>query len=166
MADIWDQVATALYPDVERAIWLHRQRPEMVEMGSEIERAFAIYWITALSLGGMTVMLRRPGEPVAPKTYFLNPQFEIGSYRVDFLFGMSTRPELKDCMVIECDGHEWHEKTKEQAARDKARDRYLQTRFGGVVHFTGSEIFKDANLCLTDAFKVLNVINTRSEVEE
>lgn len=47
-------------------------------------------------------------------------------------------------VAIECDGHDFHEKTKEQAARDKQRDRDLQSIGWAVARFTGSEIFKNA----------------------
>ncbi len=46
-------------------------------------------------------------------------------------------------VAIECDGHEFHEKTKEQAKRDKAKDRYLQSKGWIIARFTGSEIVKD-----------------------
>jgi hypothetical protein len=49
-------------------------------------------------------------------------QSVIGNYRADFII------ELDDIkIVIECDGHDYHERTKEQAARDRknARARHL-----------------------------------------
>lgn len=65
-------------------------------------------------------------------------------YRVDFLI---TAKDLLDrkkyySFIIECDGHEFHEKTKEQAAHDKARDRDLAECADLVLHYTGSEIYK------------------------
>lgn len=63
------------------------------------------------------------------------PQYQIGKYRVDFMVEIECRK-----LVVECDGHEFHEKTKEQAKRDKTRDRYLTSRGYTVLHFTGSEI--------------------------
>lgn len=75
------------------------------------------------------------------------PQWEIetdeGKFRVDFAIeagGVPWAPKLVR-IVVECDGHEFHEKTKEQAQRDKARDRALQRAGWVVLRYTGSEIF-------------------------
>jgi hypothetical protein len=46
-------------------------------------------------------------------------------------------------LVVEVDGHDYHERTKEQAKRDKQRDRNM-TRSGlTVMRFTGSEVYRD-----------------------
>lgn len=75
------------------------------------------------------------------------PQMPIGPYRVDFairhIFGLTGASGI----VVECDGHDFHEKTKEQAARDKERDRFLQSEGYRVLHFTGSEIWADPMDC-------------------
>lgn len=79
----------------------------------------------------------------------LEPQKMIGAYRADFALTISSgdfhaRPAR---VVIECDGHDFHEKTKEQAARDKLRDRVLTTRGWSVLRFTGAEIVRDPRGC-------------------
>jgi len=76
-------------------------------------------------------------------------------YRVDFEVYVCD-PRDSNCalgprMVIECDGHEFHEKTKEQAARDKRRDRHLQMAGYTVFRFTGSEIWENATGCAAQA---------------
>lgn len=89
----------------------------------------------------------------------VTPQMEIGQHRVDFaleltfthplhemadLFGTDNPkylPEqVSDKLVIECDGHEFHDKTRDQAKRDKSRDRNLLQLGYPVMRFTGSEI--------------------------
>jgi very-short-patch-repair endonuclease len=45
-------------------------------------------------------------------------------------------------LAVEVDGHEFHEKTKDQAARDKRRDRELQQEGWNVFRFTGSEVWR------------------------
>ena len=66
------------------------------------------------------------------------------TYRLDFAYfhPMHHGKGLVK-IAIECDGHEFHEKTKEQAKRDKERDRYLQSEGWIVARFTGSEIFRN-----------------------
>jgi len=71
--------------------------------------------------------------------HFVEPQYVIGQYRVDFAF-----PDQK--VVVEVDGHEYH-KTKEQRTNDAKKDRFLMSNGWKVLRFTGSEIFKDAQKC-------------------
>lgn len=86
---------------------------------------------------------------------FINPQCKIKNYRVDFLWTRITpiEPDRKLAIplpqiIIECDGHDFHERTKEQASRDKERDRVLQSMGFVVLRFTGSDIWKDALACV------------------
>ena len=46
-------------------------------------------------------------------------------------------------LIVECDGHDFHERTKEQAAKDKARDRQAQLAGYTVFRYTGSELWRD-----------------------
>ena len=78
------------------------------------------------------------------------PQVQIGPYRVDFCFVADCIYGKPLLVAVECDGHEFHERTKEQAARDKLRDRDLMRRGVHVMRFTGSEIHKDAEACFYD----------------
>lgn len=50
-------------------------------------------------------------------------------------------------ICVECDGHNFHERTKEQAARDKKRDRELTVAGWQVLRFAGSEIWRDPAGC-------------------
>jgi very-short-patch-repair endonuclease len=81
------------------------------------------------------------------------PQTEVGPYRVDFLLTMRLRADGERLakMVVECDGHDFHERTKEQASRDRARDRYLQSCDLPVYRYTGSDVWKDVFRSAHDA---------------
>jgi hypothetical protein len=77
-------------------------------------------------------------------------------YRVDFMF------EDRDvCLIVEIDGHDFHERTKEQAARDRQRDRALisdPNRVVQVMRFTGSEVFEHPGTCFSSAlYQFLNL---------
>ena len=50
-------------------------------------------------------------------------------------------------VIAECDGHDFHERTKEQAARDRSRDRRASLSGFVVLRFTGSELWKDPLGC-------------------
>jgi very-short-patch-repair endonuclease len=77
------------------------------------------------------------------------PQEHVGPYRVDFLI-RCTAGQNKFEIAVECDGHDYHERTKEQASLDKARDRSLQALGYRVYRFTGSDIHRDAKACANE----------------
>lgn len=89
-----------------------------------------------------------------PRTLIVEPQAQLDGWRVDFLchaweFGrLSGKPQWRR-LIIECDGHDYHERTKEQAARDRSRDREFQLRGYSVLRFTGSELHRDPLGCVT-----------------
>lgn len=62
-------------------------------------------------------------------------------------------------LVVECDGHAFHEKTPLQAKRDKSRDRYLLADGRPVMRFTGSEIFQTPLQCATQVVQGFFGIN-------
>jgi very-short-patch-repair endonuclease len=78
------------------------------------------------------------------------PQLELGRFRVDFGVAWFRPIAGLITVAVECDGHAFHERTKEQAARDKSRDRTLLGMGWPVMRFTGSEIFADADDCAND----------------
>lgn len=74
------------------------------------------------------------------------PQRKIGSYRVDFCVGTTA---------VECDGFDYHDRTKEQATSDKQRDRDLKASGYGVLRFSGSEIWADPEKCAKEIVKIM-----------
>lgn len=87
-------------------------------------------------------------------------QCPVSHYRVDFLLGVvrADKGERRSehWIAVECDGHDYHERTKEQARRDKSRDRSLMALGIKTMRFTGSEIWRDPNACAIEALKVLD----------
>lgn len=98
--------------------------------------------------------------------YYLHPQYEMeldgNYYRVDFLLApvmaenITTYPNI----IIECDGHDYHERTKEQAQRDKSRDRTLQKEGYRVIRFTGSEIVSSPKKCSWEVLSIVKQIES------
>lgn len=78
------------------------------------------------------------------------------TFRPDFMLILESHK--KDCKlkaVIECDGHDFHEKTKEQAQYDRWRER-LFVRYGyTVLRYTGREVYEDAFGCAEEIFNTL-----------
>jgi very-short-patch-repair endonuclease len=79
-------------------------------------------------------------------TFTITPQATLSGCRVDFLLWFKIG-RIVGGIAVECDGHAFHEKTKEQAARDKDRDRKVLLSGYPVMRFAGSEIFRDATAC-------------------
>ena len=79
---------------------------------------------------------------VSEKARVLIPQYEWEGRRIDWLL---RDPPFN--VFIECDGHDFHERTKEQAARDRRKDREVQSSGCPILRFTGSEIFSDPLGC-------------------
>lgn len=91
--------------------------------------------------------------------FFLNPQYEVRSrngskaYYLDFAFiaseveGMVSIDNPSFKLAIECDGHDFHEKTKEQVAHDNEREYDLKMQGFDVLRFSGSQIYNHPFRC-------------------
>lgn len=80
------------------------------------------------------------------------------TYRVDFVIDTDndfyrSRTEHPVKVVFECDGHEFHEKTKEQVEYGNKRDYDLKMAGYDVIHFSGSQIYNDPFECAKKALK-------------
>lgn len=101
--------------------------------------------IESLFLGSFCNMAVGDGYSVKAKSdepawvIAVAPQYWISPYRVDFLVSYPFFGQKIE-IIVECDGHEFHERTKAQARRDRRRDRELQSHGRKVFRFTGSEI--------------------------
>jgi very-short-patch-repair endonuclease len=82
------------------------------------------------------------------RTLFVQHQAQLKGWRVDFLINVASQFSGNIYpLIVECDGHEFHERTKEQAAKDRARDREFQAKGFTVFRFTGAEIYRDPCKC-------------------
>lgn len=99
---------------------------------------------------------------------YFNPNLEIvgyenqreiecgeNKYRVDFLIPVIFYKKIYRCYIVECDGYEFHQKTKEQVQNDYIRQRNIEMSGYRIIKFTGSEVFKDANNCVTEILKYI-----------
>lgn len=86
----------------------------------------------------------------------LHPQHEIvcgdSKYSTDFAV-LRDGADLNIC--IEIDGHDFHEKTRAQVAKDKARERAIIAKGFTVLRFTGSEIARNAQKCVDEVISVI-----------
>ena len=81
-------------------------------------------------------------------------QKQIEGWRVDFLIhAYEWKTEKWRGLIVECDGHDFHERTKAQARKDRSRDRAVQHRGKyQVFRFTGSEIWADPWGCAGEVY--------------
>jgi very-short-patch-repair endonuclease len=121
---------------------------------SPIEQLFFAALDVEITLGGHRHDALIVGSPKnhtpGLRPLFIQPQVTVCDARVDFLITTSS-PNGFSSLVVECDGHDFHERTVEQANRDRSRDRKFQSAGYTVFRFTGSEINRDP--CLK-AFEV------------
>lgn len=103
----------------------------------------------------------RKGPPTDWNDLVIEAQVPIGKYKIDFRFTYReqidfspTKNWFSKTVLVECDGHEFHE-TKAAAAKDKKRDRFLAAEGYSILRFTGSEIWKDPFKCAEDIINYL-----------
>lgn len=107
-------------------------------------------------------------------------QYEISvndkNYKLDFYITASQRYKVENkvgivtksrevSLCVECDGHDFHEKTKEQVAHDKQRERNLVKAGHKLIRFTGSEIYKSPQKCAFETIKILESLLKKVEFE-
>jgi hypothetical protein len=101
---------------------------------SPIEEIFAWYWVVwteCCPFGEMPLVL-------VPQFWFDDRDF--GRYRFDFAVS-NYRTGRK--VAIELDGHEWHERTREQVEARNLRDRRMQLHNWKIIHYSGAEVIRD-----------------------
>lgn len=90
------------------------------------------------------------------------PQRQIGPYLVDFL--IERRPllqaQITAPIVVELDGHAFHDKDKRQRSYEKSRDRYLVKEGYRVLHYTGSDVCADPFKVAHEVMVMLRAANT------
>ena len=75
-------------------------------------------------------------------------------YRADFAIYVSYW-NAKKCFLIECDGYEFHQKTKEQVENDNRRTRDLQLAGYEVIRFSGTEIYHRPYQCALEVKRII-----------
>jgi very-short-patch-repair endonuclease len=88
------------------------------------------------------------------------PQLQVtvgnSKYRVDFAFIGMTFEHRIIRIAVELDGHDFHERTKEQASKDKRRDRVLAANGWVTLRFTGSDVYRDPGAVLDEITATAN----------
>lgn len=164
-----DEVAANAYHDFMESV------PHATKLSeSPIERVLTMAWqanpiegidfFTSSSPWDAETLLSHDWSGATDWVGSVQPQVTIGNYRADLYLqafavdNWGPTPRITGQwlrLAIECDGHDYHERTKDQARRDKRRDRWFQTHGITVLRFTGSEIWENPSSCIDqihDAF--------------
>ena len=121
------------------------------EAESPIEAIFSLWW-------NVLYPILDPKRCVTLHCQFGFAPINGRSYRADFaiwptdLDGMSASGVWFNPIVIELDGHDYHERTKEQVIARNQRDRDFQEKGYRVLHFSGSELHRDPYTVFSDVF--------------
>ena len=150
------------YVDGESS-WMVEENREHVE--SEIERLFltalvlstrfSFHEFTNVHVGSDYGNLKNCiPQHLKPTTLIVRPQVQLEGWRVDFIISALDAKfwpgkEVWRELIVECDGHNFHERTKEQAARDRSRDRDVTLAGRELFRFTGSELWRNPLGCST-----------------
>lgn len=115
---------------------------------SPLETIFGIWWRAAAMAGEIN------GD------VYCVPQVEVSvgekTYRIDFVVHPDPTLEYRARLVgiapkkigVELDGHDFHERTREQVDYRNRRDRDLASDGWLVLHFSGSELNRDPLGCI------------------
>lgn len=76
------------------------------------------------------------------KGYKVYTQERCGIYRIDL-----SIHNYKRKIAIECDGEAYHS-SKKQLMHDRKKDKYLRRNKWIVLRFSGSEIYRDRDMCI------------------
>ena len=151
-----------------RDLFLYDTEPALVICESPIEQLFLTAFRTLVEINEYEGTEELIDDEYLCNGIFVFPQKQIGKYRTDFamLFlkdgkvpitwrkGTIKKDDAKEIkrLVVELDGHEFHDKDEKQRRYEKARDRHLQKLGYKVFRYTGSEIcqnpFKAAAECI------------------
>lgn len=153
---------------------------------SPIEAKFLLALVCACAMNDLAISIVGDDESVffatdgaeSDTVLHVSPQAEIAGHHVDFALELqfmdpyhkmalmfnkpkpTNTPEVVvERLVVECDGHEFHGKTRDQAKRDKSRDRDLLSDGYPVIRFTGSEIFQTPLKCAVEVVRDVLGIN-------
>ncbi len=102
--------------------------------------------------------LRDRGEKILYQDKDVDYEIDLFIYMNMFSFKDPDQRSFRSpfYIFIECDGHDYHEKTKEQAKKDKSKDRMLKIGGLDVIRFTGSEITANPDKCVAEIKKLID----------
>lgn len=87
-------------------------------------------------------------------------QAPIGNYRIDFLLRAKV-DDLRFFFAVECDGHEFHQRTKKQIEHDRKRDNALLAMDIATFRLPGSLIHRSPVACAVETLEQIEALSLR-----
>lgn len=101
---------------------------------------------------GLEVQKPIPATPPSHTTYRADIYLYLSRYWRD-----AEAQPIWARTVIEVDGHDFHEKTKEQASRDRKREREFIRQGYKVIRYTGSDVFRHPEDCAEEIDSLIDI---------
>jgi very-short-patch-repair endonuclease len=171
MTDLVDRIMTTLPSTIGWHVTNWMNDPAAQRCESPIEKLLLAaitlsittnHWSFNRSIDRLIANDKPLGVPNAWPFFTIVSQWPLGNYRIDFMVFVQGGHQF----AVECDGHDFHERTAEQAEYDRSRDRALQQLDIASLRFTGREIYRDpfecANEVIQFAMKKLHQVDNGS----
>lgn len=136
--------------DYVRGEFIDRLYKNISRTESPLEAAFVAAWMASEEGHHGTITWRAQSAV----------EVDGRGYRLDFVFEPSEFGVLGDLIgpqcpkvALELDGHDFHEKTKEQVTYRNRRDRDLQSDGWTVLHVSGSEFNRDPEAVTREVYQ-------------
>lgn len=128
---------------------------------SPIEQIFFVAFLTVLhqnltreSLGIDITPLGQHEQNIDGYDYVHDFAFYIDVYNLRNKFKMKDYIFMSS-VTVECDGHDYHNKTKRQVSNGNKRSNAMQQNGLTVIHFSGSDLFRYPYQCAEEAYCVI-----------
>ena len=123
---------------------------------SPIERIFitAFELYTELEKKETIYLFEQEKIKIEDKTYYADFMFKADDYLNGLILGDNIK-NIDYKLIIECDGHEFHEKTKEQVKKDNEREYDLKMAGYEILRFSGSQIYNEPLKCARDTYNYI-----------
>lgn len=152
IADSAEARSLMMFEMWEKAIESPIERLMFVGLCTAVDGQEALCFDRAVPADGRQAMspqmLAKSKEPGALVIHY---QLKLLDWSADFVLSVPTESSRK--LIVECDGHDFHERTKEQAARDRSRDRAVVAAGHRILRYTGSELYRDPMKCVREVLK-------------
>lgn len=138
---------------------VHQQITER-PVHSPIEATFLAWWLAIDRLESVRdsipegLELAPQIEITLPSGKVRRPDFVVWPGDPDSVFNAAAYGLRFPNLAVELDGHEFHERTKEQVIERDQRDRDFQNAGWRLFHFSGSELVKDPERCVREVREV------------
>ena len=88
------------------------------------------------------------------KKYYADFMFKADDYLTKLILGKEIR-NYNYKLIIECDGYEFHQKTKQQVQKDNEREYDLKMAGYEILRFSGSQIYNEPLKCAKDTYNYI-----------